>query len=176
MLTSNRHRIRHPCWLECKARKRCTTRARKSFHQPHSVIIARVKLETYERETQTDQTPDDDQQAGRPGRLLVAEQGLDMVQIELLGLSAPGHLLLDLVLGRSGGDVSDKEGFTLLQVFQSQVAGLAVLLGNRMDDPDGLFVSTLAHQILGGFLQVEAEESQDEHDHAETSHHEELQE
>lgn len=128
---------------------------------------------THERETQPDQTPDDDQQAGRPSRLLVAEQGLDVVQIELFRLSAPSHLLPDLILGGSGGR-SDKEVFALLQVFEREVAGLAVLLGDGVDDPDGFLVSALAHQVLGRFLKLEAEESEDKHDHSESSHDEEL--
>ena len=130
---------------------------------------------TDEGETQSDQSPNDDQQGGRPGRLLVTEQGLDVVQVELLGLSAPGHLLLDLVLGRSGAiGRADKEVFALLQVFERQIASLAVLLGDGVNDLDGFGVSALAHEILGRFLEVEAEKSQDEHDHTDTSHDKEL--
>ena len=127
---------------------------------------------THQGETQSDKTPNNNQQTGRPGGLLVAEQGLDVVQIQLLRLSAPGHLSLDLVIGVAGR--SNKEQFALLQILEGQIRDLAVLGSDGVDDFDGFSISTFTHEVLGGFLQVEAEEPEDEHDHSESTHDKKL--
>ena len=127
---------------------------------------------THQGETQSDKTPNDDQQTGRPSGLLVAEQGLDVVQVQLFRFSTPSHLSLDLVVGVAGR--SDKEQFALLQVFEGQIRDLAVLGSDGVDDFDGLGISAFTHEVLGGFLQVEAEESEDEHDHSESTHDKQL--
>lgn len=47
---------------------------------------------------------------------------------------------------------------------------LAVAAGDFVDDADGVVVFAFAHEVLGGFVDGEAEEADEEHDHGQAAH------
>lgn len=113
--------------------------------------------------TQSDQCPNGCDKTRRQAKLEGREQGFDVCGVNLFNqMSLNNSRDVDL------GNITF--GLTGLEIFNCQRAGLAVAPGDFVNHPNSVFITALAHKILGRLVQGKEQESSQEHKKRQSAH------